>query len=212
MIIVLTGFMGCGKSSVAEALSPLMGCFHFDLDDTILMEEGFDSVSEIFASLGERAFRDMEYKYLERIISDYEGFDADMVIALGGGTVLDPRCAALLRDCGARIIYLRASVDTLLSRLGGSTASESATGSAAADISGPDFSDRPLLCGYGPDGPCAPDGPDGLRARVSEMLALRDPVYTSVATEIVATDGLDVASVASSMSKFSSNTPLTTGC
>ena len=67
MIISLTGFMGCGKSSVGRKLSELLCCRFMDLDDCIVEEAGC-SIPEIFAHKGEPAFRKLENEVLSHII------------------------------------------------------------------------------------------------------------------------------------------------
>ena len=67
MIISLTGFMGCGKSSVGKMLSELLCCRFADLDDVIVEREG-RSIPEIFAEDGEEEFRRMEKEALEGIL------------------------------------------------------------------------------------------------------------------------------------------------
>ena len=69
MIISLTGFMGCGKSSVGRKLSELLCCPFMDLDDVIVEREG-RSIPEIFASDGEAAFRRMELEALKAVLKD----------------------------------------------------------------------------------------------------------------------------------------------
>ena len=68
MIISLTGFMGCGKSSVGRKLSELLCCSFMDLDDVIVENAG-KSIPEIFATDGETAFRKMEREVLRDIIT-----------------------------------------------------------------------------------------------------------------------------------------------
>lgn len=67
MTISLTGFMGCGKSSVGRRLSELLSCSFVDLDSVIEEREG-RTIPEIFASDGETAFRQMEKEALEHIL------------------------------------------------------------------------------------------------------------------------------------------------
>lgn len=166
MIIALTGFMGCGKSSVASVLAQNMGCFYFDLDDTIEMEEG-RSISEIFQEDGEGAFRVMEYEYLDRIISDYEDFPTTMILSLGGGTVLQPTCAKLLKE-NATCVYLKASVGQLVENL---------------NIVG--VENRPLLKEAG-----------DLESKISEMLQQREATYIKTADIILDIDGLSPQEIA----------------
>ena len=67
MIISLTGFMGCGKSSVGRKLSTLLSCSYVDLDSYIEETAG-RTVPEIFASDGEAVFRKMELEALGTVI------------------------------------------------------------------------------------------------------------------------------------------------
>ena len=60
--------MGCGKSSVGRRLSELLCCPFMDLDDVIVESAG-RSIPEIFATEGEKAFRQMELEALKQIIS-----------------------------------------------------------------------------------------------------------------------------------------------
>ena len=66
MIISLTGFMGCGKSSVGRELSRLLCCPFMDLDD-VIEERAGRRIPEIFASEGEAEFRRMEAEALEAV-------------------------------------------------------------------------------------------------------------------------------------------------
>lgn len=125
MIITLTGYMGSGKSSVGKALSTLLSSPFMDLDAYIVEKHG-RSIPDIFALDGEPAFRAMEKEALEELLTS----GRDMVLALGGGAVMTPACAALVTECST-CFYLKASVDTLIQHLSGT-------------------SGRPLLAG-GPD-------------------------------------------------------------
>lgn len=158
--------MGCGKSTVASVLAAEMGCFYFDLDDTIEMEEGM-SINEIFETRGEAAFRMLELEYLDRIIDDYSDFPTTMVLSLGGGTVTTPQCAELVKK-NCTCIYLRASVDELVRNL---------------QIVGTD--NRPLLS----------DATD-LRAKVESLMAQRSALYEKCADIILDIDGLSPEEIA----------------
>ena len=68
MIITLTGFMGCGKSSVGRCLSELLCCPFIDLDEAICDRAG-KSIPEIFASEGETEFRKLEAETLRSILT-----------------------------------------------------------------------------------------------------------------------------------------------
>lgn len=147
-------------------LAAEMGCFYFDLDDTIEMEEGM-SINEIFETRGEAAFRMLELEYLDRIIDDYRDFPTTMVLSLGGGTVTTPQCAELVKK-NCTCIYLRASVDELVRNL---------------QIVGTD--NRPLLS----------DATD-LRAKVESLMAQRSALYEKCADIILDIDGLSPEEIA----------------
>lgn len=78
--IIITGFMGCGKTTVAEALANRLGCDMIDLDSFITKHES-RTPAEIIEHDGEAAFRDIETRQLLHLL---EKTDA-RVIALGGG-------------------------------------------------------------------------------------------------------------------------------
>jgi shikimate kinase len=113
MIITLTGFMGCGKSSVGRCLSELLCCPFIDLDDAICERSG-RSIPEIFASEGETEFRKLEAETLRSILTP--SGTVRMVIALGGGTVMTPECSEIVKERSV-CIYLKASIDTLVRHL-----------------------------------------------------------------------------------------------
>ena len=118
MMITLTGFMGSGKTTVGKVLADFLGCPFLDLDELIVKKAG-KSIPDIFAQDGEPAFRLLEAKLLRQTVEKYA--ETTAVLALGGGAVLAPASAALLRDKTV-CIYLRATLDTLLQRLAGETA------------------------------------------------------------------------------------------
>ena len=163
MIITLTGFMGSGKSSVGRWLSELLCCPFMDLDAVIEESQG-RSIPEIFAAEGEAAFRQMEVEALSRII-EAQQLRGNVVVALGGGAVMTPECAELVRK-KTHCIYLRASVDTLVSHLENEAAG------------------RPMLQGA------------SLRSRIEELMALRSSTYEATAHDVIDTDGKTVEEVA----------------
>jgi shikimate kinase len=110
--IVLTGFMGSGKSSVGLALSSLL-CWRFvDLDCEIERAEG-RKIREIFSEHGEPRFREIETEVLRAVL---KRINPPLVLAAGGGTYVQSRNAALLRAAGATVVFLEASAETLLKR------------------------------------------------------------------------------------------------
>ena len=112
MTIALTGYMGCGKSTVGRKLSARLGMPFIDLDAWIVDHQG-RSIKDIFASDGEEAFRRIETDALRTVLTSHDG---DLVLSLGGGTPMRPENAALLREY-ATTFYLRACLETILKHL-----------------------------------------------------------------------------------------------
>lgn len=79
--IVILGFMGCGKTTVAKELARALECEFMDLDSFITEHEG-RSPAEIIQVEGETAFRQIESAALNEVLTGSEA----QVIALGGGT------------------------------------------------------------------------------------------------------------------------------
>lgn len=109
--IVLCGFMGCGKTSVGRRAAKLLGWEFQDLDRWIEEQEGL-TVAEIFARYGEAGFRQREAQAVERTA----GLPG-LVIASGGGTVLDPGNVAGFHRQGGVIFFLDAPLAALQERL-----------------------------------------------------------------------------------------------
>lgn len=113
-VLLLSGFMGTGKTTVGRIVAERAGVPFLDLDEAIEAAAG-KPVASIFAEDGEAAFRLVEADALRRAL---EG-GAPRVVSLGGGTLLDPesRRAALAR---ARVVTLTARPETIARRTAGS--------------------------------------------------------------------------------------------
>jgi shikimate kinase len=107
--IVLTGFMGTGKTAVARELARLTGFKVVDVDADVEAEAGM-SIAEIFEQQGEAAFRDRESAALARIAGG-----RSQVIATGGGAVIREENRRALREAGP-VVCLTASVETIHAR------------------------------------------------------------------------------------------------
>jgi|SRR5882672_2506233 len=94
--IVIVGFMGCGKTTVAKALARKLECDSIDLDSFIKEREG-RTPAEIIEEDGEAAFRQIETNALRKALED----NSARVIALGGGawTVAANRALVAEHDC-----------------------------------------------------------------------------------------------------------------
>ena len=112
--VVLTGFMGSGKTSVGRLLADSLGYSLIDLDAVIVTEAG-KTIHEIFAERGESGFRILESGCLERELPK-----GRVVIACGGGVVLSEANRRLMRELGF-VVNLAASFPTILERLRGAT-------------------------------------------------------------------------------------------
>jgi len=100
MIISLTGFMGCGKSSVGRKLSELLCCPFMDLD-SVIEERAGRTIPEIFASEGEAEFRRMEAEALEACIEMNVARD-DAPLAPSHSRAAGPSPYAGVRKCQLR--------------------------------------------------------------------------------------------------------------
>jgi len=110
--IVLLGYMGCGKSTIANRLSKTINIPFVDLDQYIEKETKL-SISAIFAQHGEIYFRKIEHELFVSLLSSQES----MIIGLGGGTPCYANNHLLLKQDGVTSIYLKASIETLFARL-----------------------------------------------------------------------------------------------
>jgi shikimate kinase len=107
--VYLIGPMGSGKTAVGRRLAAMLGKDFFDSDAEIEKRTGVD-VRFIFEKEGEARFRDRE----RDVIADLTSLE-DVVVATGGGAVLDPSTRARLASTGT-VVYLEASIDTQLQR------------------------------------------------------------------------------------------------
>ena len=155
MNVALIGYRGSGKSSVAAPLAAGLGWTTVDADAELERAAGM-SIREIFAAHGEPWFRALERETLLRLLQNDR-----QVVSAGGGAVLDANNRRDLRAAGP-VVWLRASVDTLLRRI-----AEDRTTAAR----------RPNLTAAGG------------RQEVEELLARREPLYRDCATHVVDTDG-----------------------
>ncbi|HEY4706940.1 MAG TPA: shikimate kinase [Thermodesulfobacteriota bacterium] len=112
--IVLTGFMGTGKSTVGRLLSRRLGLRFVDIDELIEAEAGM-TIAAIFSSKGEPAFREMEAAMVKRLASGELG--EGLVVSTGGGVVMLPENRELLKGWGT-LVCLKASVEEILRRVG----------------------------------------------------------------------------------------------
>jgi shikimate kinase len=112
--IVLTGFMGSGKSTVGPLLAERLGWTFTDLDDVIEAEAGA-TIAELFARHGEPAFRTREHETIARLAAT----DA-LILALGGGAIEHATTRALLIGTpDTLLVHLEVELATTLARCSG---------------------------------------------------------------------------------------------
>ncbi len=155
--LFLTGPMGAGKSTIGRQLAKQLGMPFYDSDHEIESRTGVD-IPLIFELEGEAGFRKREAAIIDELTRL-----PDIVLATGGGAILDPQNREHLKSRG-RVIYLHATVNQQLRR-------------TRKDHN------RPLLQTGNP------------RAKLEELLEIRDPLYRETAGLIVETDGMRVRDV-----------------
>lgn len=107
--IVLTGFMGTGKTTVGRVLADRLGAEFVDTDAVI--EERHGPIPVIFAEQGEARFREME----RQLAAELAG-RSGLVISTGGRMMVDDVNAEVLGATGT-VVCLTATVDTILDRV-----------------------------------------------------------------------------------------------
>ena len=107
--------MGCGKTTVGRLLARQVGWHFVDLDSNIEERAG-STITAIFERLGEPGFRDLEHEELVRVLGEAVERKKTIVVALGGGTITQPRNMELLRAAGSLILWLDWPIETLLAR------------------------------------------------------------------------------------------------
>ena len=157
---VLVDFMGSGKSAIGRRIAKQLNLRFLDMDAEIEQREGY-RISEIFSKEGEARFR-----VLERSLARELAKAQDLVIATGGGIVLDPRNLDDLRQSGV-IIVLGVTPETVMKRVGHQT-------------------HRPLL----ESGDPSKTGLDAVakREKVERLLSQRDPIYRAAGKYITTDD------------------------
>ncbi|MGE0680987.1 MAG: shikimate kinase [Candidatus Binatia bacterium] len=122
--IILTGFMGTGKSTVGKKIADRLEWLFVDTD-VLIEEEAEMTIPAIFAERGEPYFRALERAVITRVC-----LEAEKVIATGGGAIMDEENIRVLKENGT-LICLTAQPEVILSRVQSNT-------------------DRPLLRGEDP--------------------------------------------------------------
>ncbi len=114
MNLVLIGYRGTGKSTVAQILSRKLGMAAVSPDGEIVREAGMP-VAEIVKKHGWTWFRDLESELAKRF-----GERDDLILDTGGGVILRPENTRNLHRNGA-VFWLKASVEVIVDRIQEST-------------------------------------------------------------------------------------------
>lgn len=154
MVITLIGYRGSGKTTLAAPLAERLEYAWVDADVEIERRAG-KTIREIFAQEGEPAFRQWESDVLAELL------DKDkLVIAAGGGAILNPGTCTRMRAAGL-VVWLQASLETLSERI----------------LADPSTADRrPNLTA------------EGGRAEIARLLDEREPLYRNCAHRVLPVD------------------------
>jgi shikimate kinase len=160
--LFLIGYRCTGKSSVGRLLGTTLGRSFVDTDSLVVSESGM-SIREIVDSRGWQFFRRLEHTVLKQVCTV-----GRRVVATGGGIVLDTDNVELMKKSG-RIIWLRASSETIKARMIQDQASEAL---------------RPALSST------------GSFSEIAETLAKREPLYKHAMDFSVNTDNVRLDAIA----------------
>ena len=113
--IVLTGFMGSGKTTLGPLLAARLGWNFLDVDEVIAADAGA-TIAELFALHGEAAFREREHATIARLCGEGDA----LVLALGGGAIEHSATRTLLSTTpGTLLVHLEVELATTLARCRG---------------------------------------------------------------------------------------------
>lgn len=152
MNIILIGYRASGKSSMGKLLAQQLWKTYKDVDQETCKVFKNNSITDIWAQHGEPAWRREEVAVTQKLCAQ-----KDLVIALGGGTLMQPGARKAIEESDAVRIYLKCDPQELYRRA--SQDSQSAQ-------------TRPSL-----------NGKTGLE-EIQDMLAIREPVYEAVADHV----------------------------
>jgi len=108
--IILTGFMGVGKTSVGMQLAKDLGYTFVDTDTLIEADQKI-TITEIFSTFGEPYFRDVETRIIRQILEDEK-----QIVSTGGGAVIRDENRAAFKKAGI-VICLTARPEVILERI-----------------------------------------------------------------------------------------------
>lgn len=112
MKIILIGFMGSGKSSLAKKLALCLNLPLLEMDELVLQKTDTKSMHELFAKGGERLLRETEIAIAKEYASMKSG-----IISTGAGVVLNKIILDYFKNNNGKVFFLNASFQTISSRL-----------------------------------------------------------------------------------------------
>lgn len=148
--LILIGYRGSGKTSVGRVIADQIRKTFVDIDQAICDRFGGRTVAEIWATDGEPAYRAVEVEVTREACAS-----SGQVIALGGGTLMQPGAREAVEAADAVRVYLRCDSEELNRRISGDPQTVGL---------------RPSLTGQG-----------GGLDEIAAVLAEREPVYRAVA-------------------------------
>jgi shikimate kinase len=163
--IGLIGFMATGKSTVGKRLATILGWEFLDTD-SIIERAARKTVSEIILEDGESHFRTLESEAVKEVCNRRFA-----VISFGGGVILNLSNTALIKE-NTIVVLLRASIDTMVSRISQNEA-------------------RPLLFGNSND----------LRERIVSLYSARENLYVEAADIVIDTDEMSAKSTSAEIAR-----------
>jgi len=165
--VMLVGMMGAGKTTIGAECARRLARAFVDTDELIEATAG-RTIAEIFSAEGEAGFRVME----RAVVADVCASPVPLVIAVGGGAMLDPENRRLA-GTNATVVWLRAGPRELAQRVAAQAAETAEAGG-----------ERPLLATADPV------------AMIERLTSLRADAYDAVADVVVDTDDRSIAAVA----------------
>jgi shikimate kinase len=108
--IILTGFMGVGKTSVGTRLAKDLAYTFVDTD-TLIEADQKTTITEIFSTFGESSFRDIESRIIQQVLEN-----ENQVISTGGGAVIRDDNRAAFKKAGI-VVCLSARAEIILERI-----------------------------------------------------------------------------------------------